>query len=371
MKVLIVRSFPNKLNLNSYNVQEIGLAKALKKQGTTCDIVFYNGLGRDHVDNIDGIKIYWLKAINIFKNGIFLHLKKLINEYDVIQVHEYDQLQSWLLYTAFPEKVIIYHGPYYDSFNKGYNLKCKVFDTLFLPFSKKAKEKTLCLTKSHLATDFLKQKGFKNVKTAGVGLNTDTFSYSEISASSEDTSKFRALYVGKLEERRNIEFLLSLAKRIHQNYEQFSMTIIGKFDSPEYKEKIMPKLSALIDNGIITYTESATQKELPALYSASDVFIFTSNYEIFGMVLLEAMFFGAVPISTHNGGAVTLIDNGVDGYILDNNDEELWLNTFTSLMNDKELLSTMKKNAHQKIADHFTWEKLAQQFSDAYEQVKG
>ena len=30
MKVLLVRSFPDVLNLNTYNVQEIGLAKALR-----------------------------------------------------------------------------------------------------------------------------------------------------------------------------------------------------------------------------------------------------------------------------------------------------------------------------------------------------
>ena len=41
MKILIVRTFPDILNLNSYNVQEVGLAKALTLKGHQCDIVLY------------------------------------------------------------------------------------------------------------------------------------------------------------------------------------------------------------------------------------------------------------------------------------------------------------------------------------------
>ena len=33
MKVLIVRPSPNKMNVNTYNLQEIGLAKALVRKG--------------------------------------------------------------------------------------------------------------------------------------------------------------------------------------------------------------------------------------------------------------------------------------------------------------------------------------------------
>ena len=46
MKVLIVRTFPDVLNLNTYNVQEIGLAKALTCKGVTCGVVLYAGKSR-------------------------------------------------------------------------------------------------------------------------------------------------------------------------------------------------------------------------------------------------------------------------------------------------------------------------------------
>lgn len=46
MKILIVRTFPNFLDTTQYNVQEIGLAKALIKAGHEVGIVLYNGKKR-------------------------------------------------------------------------------------------------------------------------------------------------------------------------------------------------------------------------------------------------------------------------------------------------------------------------------------
>lgn len=373
MKVLIVRPFPERLNINAYNVQEIGLARALRKKGVDCDIVFFNGKDGDRTEAIeDGITIYWLGGINIFKNGLFFRLKQLTENYDVIQVHEYDQIQSWLIYTFGRKPVVIYHGPYYDSFNRGYNLKCRVFDALFLPFSKGGKNRAVCATKSLFAADFLRSKGFKHVKAVGVGLNVASFDddATEISEKwSLSPECFNAVYVGKLEERRNISFLMDLAQRAAESYKDFKLTVVGKFDDLQYKEKVGKKFYELVDKGVINYAERASQKELASLYSMADVFLFTTNYDIFGMVLLEAMYYGVVPLSSLNGGSVTLIENGCDGFVFKEYDTEKWMGIIKALHDDPELLGSLKRNAHRKIQEHFTWDALSQQFIEIYKEA--
>ena len=52
MKILIVRTTPNKMNLSTYNLQEIGLAKALIRKGNYCYVMYYCGKEKDHIEEI-------------------------------------------------------------------------------------------------------------------------------------------------------------------------------------------------------------------------------------------------------------------------------------------------------------------------------
>ena len=46
MKILIIRPWPSLLDVtkNTYNIQEVGLAKALVKRGHSTDILFRTGM---------------------------------------------------------------------------------------------------------------------------------------------------------------------------------------------------------------------------------------------------------------------------------------------------------------------------------------
>lgn len=371
MKILIVRTFPDILNLNSYNVQEVGLAQALTLKGHQCDIVLYNGKHANRRDPYlfehDGKKyrftIYWLKGFGFFKNGFMPSVKKIISDYDVIQVHEYDQIMSWELYTRPKKPTVIYHGPYYGEYAKGYNLKCRIFDELFL--KRRDFKNIVAVTKSKLATDFLAEKGFRHVITAGVGINADNFGDCNLDRTQNGNSK-NLLYVGKIEERRNIYFLIEVFRKLHKEDPAFKLMLIGSGDK-EYKERFLKSIEPELAQENIIYKEKATQKELAEYYKLADLFIFTSNYEIFGMVLLEAMYFGIPVISSVNGGSTTLINNGYNGYILEQFDEKKWVECILSVMKDKEERKSLSMHAKETIWLHYTWDALADKFLDAYE----
>ena len=374
MRVLIIRTFPDKLNLKSYNVQEVGLAKALTLKGHVCDIALYNKREADweqeykfkHNGKEFGFKIYWLHGYNLFKNGFMPTVKKLFPKYDVIQVHEYDQLMSWQLYSKQIKPTIIYHGPYYDKYAKGYNLKCKLFDTLFLP--RRKHDDIVVLSKSTLATELMQKKGFRNVTTVGVGIDLGNFG-DNVNSYTEKSKKLRErnlLYVGKLEERRNVYFLVEVFREIHKINSDFKLTIIGNGDK-EYKDKFLDYIKDEIDVGDIVYKEKAQQTELVEYYNEASFFLLASNYEIFGMVLLEAMYFGAPVISSVNGGSCTLIQNGYNGFVIDEFEKEAWADCILKSIQNECLLEKMKINARKTIEKGFTWDVLADSFIQAYE----
>ena len=373
MKILIVRTFPTIMDLNTYNIQEIGLAKALAVRGHDCGIIFYNGKASDRIEKVifeKGnvqyiIKIYWLKGCSFFKNGFMPSIKKIVQEYDVIQVNEYDQISSWMLYTRQKKPTVIYHGPYYHEYAKGYNLKCKIFDAVFLKLRKY--KDIIVLTKSEPASGFIRSKGFKNVYTVGVGIDEDNFRLEETvdCPLDIDTSKFRLLYIGKIEERRNVFFLIDVFEKLASVYDDMQLIIVGDGDD-EYVNRFKKRINHLIELEKIVYIPRASQKEIALIYQRSKVFVFTSNYEIFGMVLLEALYFSIPVISSWNGGASVLIEDGINGFIMDTFDKEKWFQKIESLKKDSELYNNMKKNAHLKICESFLWDKLADDFMNAY-----
>ena len=379
MKILIVRTFPDIMNTEGYNVQEIGLARALIVAGNVCDIILYNGKNKDRVQEctfeengkIYYYRIYWLRGYNLLKNGFMPSAEKIIRQYDVIQVDEYDLIYSWRLYTWQIRPTVVYHGLYYSEYTRGYNLKCRVFDQMFLRWHRH--DKVIALTKSEKATEFLRGKGFKHVHTAGVGLDIRQFENRGEKVTcpiSPKGNKFRLLYVGKIEERRNSLFLLDVFQKLKEKVKNVELVVIGSGEK-DYLKAFGEKAQEMIANGDLTYLKRASQRELALVYENCDLLLFPSNYEIFGMVLLEAMYFGLPVVSSDNGGSGTLIKDGENGRILHDFRTQSWTEAVEELLINQEKYNDMKEKAAHTIREGFLWEHLADKFIAAFEEARG
>jgi len=371
-KILIIRTFPSILDPKGYNIQEIGFAKALVKAGLICDVVLYNGKSKDEVQTVDVIennqkfgevKIYMRHGFGILKNGFFPGLDKITKNYDILQVHEYDQISSWKYYAWNKKKqVVIYHGPYFDEYNKGYNFKCKIFDRTFLAL--KNNKNTVCFTKSKAAAKFLNSKGFKHSVPIGVGLNTDNFMNEENSSiETNEKNTWNMVYVGKIEPRRNSLLLLDILEDVSSKREDIRMTVVGTGEK-EYLDNWKNKAKPLIDKGILIYIPGMKQAELKDLYRQADIMIFPSNYEIFGMVLLEAMYFDLPVVSSDNGGSDTLINHNENGVIVESFDMGKWSEAILELHDDNTKYLKIKKQLEG--ADHriYTWDGIARKYME-------
>ena len=83
MKVLIVRPFPSLLDVrqNTYNIQEVGLAKALSKRGCQVDLLFWTDQEENDVTiSVDGgtdVHVFYRKAISALKNAWYKNIDSL------------------------------------------------------------------------------------------------------------------------------------------------------------------------------------------------------------------------------------------------------------------------------------------------------
>ena len=376
MRILIIRNFPSFMSVknNTYNIQEVGLAKALVRKGHTCDIVFWTDREEEAVeipvDETGVIHVFYRHGRTKLKNTIFTDCEDLFEQYDIRQPCEYNQMQAWLLAKNKPQKTVIYHGPYYCPFNKRYNLMCRMFDLFFL--RRYIKQGTRFLVKSEMAKEFLIEKGIEstNVDVVGVGIDAQMLSSKEENCKEslykklkKDRGNLKLLYIGRFEKRRDIPFIIDVFKRIYEKRPDARLYMIGTGHS-EYLKKVFAYMDTAGVRDKVIWQEQMEQKYLSCIYRQVDFFLLPTEYEIFGMVLLEAMYYGNVVLTTRNGGSSTLIENGENGLVFEKKNARQWSDCVLNMSKtDKERIG---EKATLTIAEKYTWDNLAENFLKQY-----
>lgn len=379
-KILYLRNFASKVNGDSYNLQEVGLGKALVRKGYDCDIVYYNDRKETHLEQVyrhEGctLRIIWLHGFKFLSNSIYRDVLKdsFLDAYGLVITTEYNQIMTYLLSRKCPDKLALYHGPYRDNTHA---LIRKLYDIMLLP--KVAKSLSRTYVKSDLAKRYLENKGFDNVVTIGVGLDRSKVERafdSDTSNNSEDISGEREenrevanelrrigdrpvlLYVGVLEERRNIRFMLSTFKRVLQKHPSCLLLMVGNGRKTDTDRYWTYAHELGITDSIIHFSR-VEQRHLWQVYGAADVMLFPTQYDIFGMVLLESMLFRVPIISSVNGGSVTLIEDGVSGVMLRSFSEEEWSGRIGALLDNAELRRSMAEKAFLTV-ERMSWDRIA------------
>lgn len=376
MKILILKDVPGEIKVQkmTYNIQEIGLAVALRKAGHTADVMCLSDDRKNHVHhiNIEGqeITIYSMGGYVLLKNGWFKKdVYPIIDEYDVIHACEYNQMYTRHLAKKYQDKMVCYHGPYYCNFNKNYNRMAKIFDLFFV--NRYRKLNTCFITKSRLAKQYLSDKGLKNVHAVGVGLSVAILGGDEKETLPEieqikQIKCIKLLYIGVIEPRRNSLFLLELAHNLKQRGLDFKLIMIGRYKDNDYKRIFEDRIRQYGIEENILYIPRMEQKYLGYVYALSDIFLLPTIYDIFGMVLLEAMHFGVPTITTVNGGSNMMIEDGKNGYVMNDFDVNKWVAKIIDLAENPKLRTYIGDNAHETIQNGFTWEKLAPKFIEIY-----
>lgn len=378
MKILIIRNFPSYMAVknNTYNIQEVGLAKALVRKGHHCDIIFWTEKKEETVDipvdKMGSVRVFYRRGKTMLKNTVYLDCNELFEQYDILQPCEYNQMQAWLLAKNYPEKTIVYHGPYYSPFNKRYNLMCKAFDAIFL--KKYIKQNTQFIVKSNLAKKFLVDKGIEqsNVHTVGVGIDTEMLASSRVVCNDEiyqkmlsDKDVIKILYVGRFEKRRNIRFIIDVFQKVQVQNDKVKLYMIGTGEK-EYVQSCFSYINELGLKDKVVWQEKMEQKFLSEIYQMADFFVLPTEYEIFGMVLLEAMYYKTVVLTTQNGGSSTVMHNGKDGYVIQTKDPTKWANVITDTYKDKGKMKMIQNNAHEEIKKKYTWDMVSERFLNQY-----
>lgn len=147
------------------------------------------------------------------------------------------------------------------------------------------------------------------------------------------------LYSGRISKDKNLDFLIYLFCRLVNDSTLFNYNInlIIAGDGPyldEFKTKI--KKLNLSQKEKVIILGKVNRNDLAELYSVADLFLFPSNTDTFGMVVLEALACGLPCIVSDIGGPADLITKDISGDICSTQSEDKWLFAIKKFINLKQ-----------------------------------
>ena len=108
--------------------------------------------------------------------------------------------------------------------------------------------------------------------------------------------------------------------------------------------------------GTFTHYEHLPQRELNKLLRTSTAFVFPSQEEGIARAQVEALASGLPVIGTYPGGATTLVDDGVEGFIVPPRDPQKLAEAMIRVAKDRDLNRRMGEAAYRKGGVKNTWQ---------------
>jgi len=278
------------------------------------------------------IKVYFLvKSFFVKQNAI---------KYDLITVQDSH-------YLAFLAGIIA------SKFSIGFEIQIHGFEKnsgirRFFLKNNLAKANNVRVVSERLKRELIKEFKINPEKITVVSIYTDISAHKCPERLVENGSKkpFTFLTVSRLVKVKNIDLQIEAFAELKKKYPNICLIIVG--DGPEYN-LLRKKIKAInkADQSIIL---AGWQKDVSKFYCEADVFLLSSNYEGWGMVVVEAASHELPIIMTDVGCAGELIQNDNNGIIVPVEGKIELLEAMERLILSKEDRERLGKSALEAIS---------------------
>ena len=331
-----------------YNRQEVGMAKGFAELGFKC-FVFYSDESNknEHVEQInEKVAVVYCPGKKLGVHGRF--------DWDILKKYRLDYVQSntdTLLFAPncieFCDKngISVYH---YIGTTKSDSNSCFKRWVMNILFRRNIRvlKRHKCFAKTSAVADELKQLGVDS-EVVPVGLDLDCIP--DIKVNKEQArevlklpqDKKILLFVGRIDVyKRPLDFIRML-KDLNDDY---YAVMIG---SGKLNDDLQQSIDDYNLSSKLCWIKSVPNQDIDMYYKASDYFINLNDHEIFGMSILEAMYQGTTVIAVAAPGPNTIIENGKNGYLVEDLDEiKLLLN---------RCVTCEAKATQSRVLEDFCW----------------
>lgn len=168
------------------------------------------------------------------------------------------------------------------------------------------------------------------------------------------------LYTGRFERRKGIDLLLKIIPEILQKYDKVEFQLVGGDPSAvdengkSYFQEFEKRHKGKKWFGRLKQVGYVSEEELVERYANCDIFVAPSRYESFGQIYIEAMAVGKPVIGTRVGGIPEVVQDGVNGILVENENLEELRDAIEELLVNRKKRLAMGKASKVIIAERFS-----------------
>ncbi|KKS14595.1 MAG: Glycosyltransferase [Parcubacteria group bacterium GW2011_GWB1_41_6] len=165
---------------------------------------------------------------------------------------------------------------------------------------------------------------------------------------------FIILTASRLTREKNVGLAIKAMAEVFKKYPKTGLVIVG--NGPERKNYSLP--------GNVILENAVPFEELISYYKTADLFLLTSNYEGYGMAVIEAMAAGLPVVMTDVGLAGEVLINGKEGLVAPVGDVKKLSEAIVSLMASRSLRKEMAFGALEKVKQLSTKEEYLKNYKN-------
>lgn len=167
----------------------------------------------------------------------------------------------------------------------------------------------------------------------------------------QNNTHYRVISVGRYAYQKGYDMLLEAWKVVEKKFPEWSLHIFGSRDGGVGELEMLNDI--IIQASLNTVSLHPATSDVYSHYIESDIYVMSSRYESFGLVLIEAMSCGVPVISFDcKYGPRSIVNDGETGILVHNYNIEKLANAICSMIENRKMRQRMGLNARMESKNY-------------------
>lgn len=174
------------------------------------------------------------------------------------------------------------------------------------------------------------------------------------------------LYAGRLDEPKRVDLLIQAFANLEEGCGDCMLRVVGR--GPQ-KDRLVGLAEACGVAARVEFRDWVPGAELRSLLGNCRLFVLPSDFETFGIALLQAMACSKPVIASDIPGPGDIIEHGVDGLLFPRGDTQELTRAIDACINDETLSRRLGRHARRTAETYFDFSSIAEKTLTAYSTI--